>query len=127
MRLDDNANFMFEMQVENNINIDIYVVLCYLGSCWQVQNILRRSHEVISPPKKELKFTGISKKLKITTHQHQGEIRHFEAIIKVVVTSLLKFPKFGDPAKKNAINRTTSHHTKVETARSGRASQVLSF
>jgi hypothetical protein len=36
VRLDDNANFMFEMQVENNINIDIYVVLCYLGSCWQV-------------------------------------------------------------------------------------------
>jgi hypothetical protein len=77
--------------------------------------------------KKELKFTGISKKLKITTHQHQGEIRHFEAIIKVIVTSQWKFPKFGDPAKKNAINRTTSHHTKVETARSGRASQVLSF
>ena len=114
VELDNKASFMFELQIENKFNKDIYVFVYFLGSCWQVCNILRGSHEVIPPQNNSLRFTGIfKKKLKTTVPSNiRKEDRHFEDIIKVFVTSqptsfdLLELPKLGDPVKKNTTSRT---------------------
>ena len=114
VELDNKASFMFELQVENKVNKDIYVFVYCLGFCWQVQNILRGSHEVIPRQNNGLRFTGtFRKKLKTTVPFNiRKEDRHFEDIIKVFVTSTptlfdsLELPKLGDPVKKNTTSRT---------------------
>lgn len=115
VELDDKAKYMFELQVENKANKDIYVFVYYLGSCWQVQDILRGSYEVIPPQNNDLNFTGMfRKKLKtsVPSNIRKGD-RDFEDIIKVFVTSqptsfdLLELPKLGGPFEKNATSRTS--------------------
>ncbi len=115
VELDDKTKYMFELQLKNKVNKNIYVFVYYLSSCWQVEDILRESYEVIPSQNNDLNFTGMfRKKLKtsISFNIRKGDC-HFEDIIKVFVISqstsfdFLELSKLGGPLEKNATSRTS--------------------
>jgi len=112
---DEEAKFMFELQIENKGNKDLFVYIYNMGSFWQIQNILRGSYEVVPPQNSDQRFTGIfRKKLKtvVPSGMKKGH-RQCEDIVKVFVTSqptsfdLLELPKLGDPVKRDRISRAS--------------------
>lgn len=112
----EDGKFMFELQVENKGSQNLYVFVYDMGPCWQVQNILRASYEVIPPQNSGKGFRGMFRK-KLRTivppeMREKGDLQ-CQDIIKVFVTSkptsfdLLELPKLGESAKEY----TTSNRT----------------
>lgn len=90
--------------VENKGNRDLYVFVYYLGSRWQVENILRGTYEVLPPLSRDLGFTGLLKKkivMKVPAEMVEKGHDYCEDIIKVIVTSratsfdMIELPKLG--------------------------------
>lgn len=105
----EDGRFMFELQVENKGSQNLYVFVYDMGPCWQVQNILRASYEVIPPQNSGKGFRGMfQKKLRTIVPPEMREKGHRQCqdIIKVFVTSkptsfdLLELPKLGESAKR---------------------------
>lgn len=112
----EDGGFMFELQVENKGSQNLYVFVYDMGPCWQVQNILRASYEVIPPQNIHEGFEGMfRKKLRtiVPPEMREKGDRHCQDIIKVFVTSkptsfdLLELPKLGESARRD----TTSGRT----------------
>ncbi len=112
---DKEAKFMFELQVENKGPKSIYAFIYDLGPCWQVENILRGSYEVVPSKHTGPGFTGVlKKKLKTMVPEEIKKSGRYqcEDIIRVFVTShptsfdMLALPKLGESIKKSAGSRT---------------------
>ncbi|KAH6696608.1 putative caspase [Leptodontidium sp. MPI-SDFR-AT-0119] len=111
---DKEAKFMFELQVENKGNKSIYVYVYDMGTCWQIENILRGSYEVVPSKNSGQGFTGaLKKKLKtmVPAEVRERGYRQCEDIIKVFITSQptsfdsLELPKLGESVKRSATSR----------------------
>jgi hypothetical protein len=111
---DEEAKFMFELQFENKGNKNIYVYVYDMGTCWQIENILRGSYEVVPSKNSGQGFTRVlKKKLKtmVPAEIRKKGHRQCEDIIKVFITSqptsfdLLELPKLGESVKRNATSR----------------------
>jgi hypothetical protein len=111
---DEEAKYMFELQVENKGNKDLYVYVYDMGPRWQVQDIYCGTYEVIPPRNSGQRFTGmLRKKLKTIVPTEMRKKGQCQDIIKVFVTSqptsfdLLELPKLGDPVKRHRISWTS--------------------
>jgi hypothetical protein len=104
-----------ELIVENKGDKELYLYVYNLGSCWQIENILRGSYDVIPAKQNDRAFTGLlTKKLKMMVPPEMRDKGHRQCkdLIKVFVTSqptsfdLLELPKLGEPVNKNTTSRT---------------------
>jgi hypothetical protein len=109
MKHDAYANYTLELRVENKGNEVLYVCVYNLGPCWQIQNILRGSYEVVPPRDDSEGFTGVfRKKVKtvVPPEISNRSLKDCKDIIKVFVTSqptsfdILELPKLGDAVKR---------------------------
>jgi Caspase domain len=104
-----------ELVVENRGDKELYLYIYDMGPCWQIENILRGSYEVIPLQKNGKGFTGLSKKklqMMVPPEMREKGQRQCEDIIKVFVTSkpasfdLLELQKLGESAKWKPTSRT---------------------
>lgn len=114
--IESEDNEKLDLIVENKGNKDLYLYFYNLGSCWQVENILRGSYEVLPPRDVEQGFTGKSKKkarMKFPPELRDQGQRQCEDIIKVFVTSqptsfdFFELPKLSQPVEKDIFIDTT--------------------
>ncbi|KAK5465499.1 hypothetical protein LTS15_002062 [Exophiala xenobiotica] len=113
------------LRVENKGNRDLYVFVYYLGSRWQVENILRGTYKVVPPPSRDLGFTGLLMMkiaMKVPAEVVGKEHGYCEDIIKVFVTSratsfdMIELPKLGT-------TRVVAKDLKIERGRSGKETE----
>ncbi|KAH7304141.1 putative caspase [Stachybotrys elegans] len=98
-----------ELRVENKSSEPLYVYAFNLGSHWQVENILKGSHEVIPWQDTQRMFSGkLSRKLRISVPDDMKEVGCCEDVVKVILTThpttfdVLELPKLHKPAKPGA-------------------------
>jgi hypothetical protein len=113
------------LRVENKGNHDLYVFVYYLGSRWQVENVLRGTYEVVPPLSRDLGFTGLLKKkivMKVPTEMVEKGHDYCEDVIKVIVTSratsfdMIELPKLGT-------TRVVAKDLKIERGRIGKEAE----
>ena len=113
------------LRVENKGNRDLYVFVYYLGSRWQIQNVLRGTYEVVPPLSSDLGFTGLLKKkivMKVPAEMVEKGHDYCEDIIKVIVTSrptsfdMIELPKLGT-------TRAVAKGLKIEQGRGGKEAE----
>jgi hypothetical protein len=113
------------LRVENKGNRDLYVFVYYLGSRWQVENVLRGTYEVVPPLSRDLGFTGLLMKkivMKVPAEMVEKGHDYCEDIIKVFVTSratsfdMIELPKLGT-------TRVVAKDLKIERGRSGKEAE----
>jgi hypothetical protein len=114
-----------QLRVENKGNRDLYVFVYYLGSRWQIQNVLRGTYEVVPPLSSDLGFTGLLKKnivMKVPAEMVEKGHDYCEDIIKVIVTSratsfdMIELPKLGT-------TRAVAKGLKIERGRGGKEAE----
>lgn len=114
------------LRVENKGNRDLYVFVYYLGSRWQVENVLRGTYEVLPPLSRDLGFTGLLKKkivMKVPAEMVEKGHDYCEDIIKVIVTSratsfdMIELPKLG------TTTRVVAKDLKIERGRNGKEAE----
>ena len=103
----------------------MYVFVYYLGSRWQIQNVLRGTYEVVPPLSSDLGFTGLLKKkivMKVPAEMVEKGHDYCEDIIKVIVTSrptsfdMIELPKLGT-------TRAVAKGLKIEQGRGGKEAE----
>ena len=113
------------LRVENKGNQDLYVFVYYLGSRWQVENVLRGTYEVVPPLSRDLGFTGLLMKkivMKVPAEMVEKGHDYCEDIIKVFVTSratsfdMIELPKLGT-------TRVVAKDLKIERGRRGKEAE----
>ena len=114
-----------QLRVENRGNRDLYVFVYYLGSRWQVENVLRGTYEVVPPLSRDLGFTGLLKKkivMKVPAEIVEKGQHYCEDIIKVFVTSratsfdIIELPKLGT-------TRVVANDFEIERRRDGKEAE----
>ncbi|KAJ4344619.1 uncharacterized protein N0V89_012363 [Didymosphaeria variabile] len=96
--------------VQNNGTKSLYLSVYALGPCWEIENVIHGSYEVIPPKLPQLKFRGATKKkIKTTVPEELRDegYRQCQDVIKVFITSrpatfdLLELPKLNEKAKRS--------------------------
>lgn len=94
------------MRIRNEGNSDLYVHVYDMGPCWDIQNMIKGTYEVIPPFDQDRGFSGtFEKKITMTvpSTMRRNKIFQCKDIIKVFVTShptsfdFLELPKLGEP------------------------------
>ncbi|MCJ1423303.1 hypothetical protein MMC29_001185 [Sticta canariensis] len=113
---------MFELRVVNKGSKSLYVFVYDMSPCWQIENIIRASYEVIPPRNRDEHFQGMfTKRLRTVVPDQMQKKGHHECqdIIKVFVASvptsfdLLELPKAGESAKTKTPSRESQAHSDV--------------
>lgn len=108
--------FTFELRIENTGEKTLYIYICDMGPCWQVEGILYQTHEVTPQQDGSNHFSGVfSKKLRtmVPTKMREEGRRQCEDVIKVFVTSqptsfdILELPKLGELFKEKPSTRAS--------------------
>jgi hypothetical protein len=95
--------------VENKGTKPLYLFVYNLGPCWEIENILKASYEVIPPKLPELSFRGVTRKkikMKVPEELRNEGYRECDDMIKVFLTSrptsfdLFELPKLNEQAKR---------------------------
>lgn len=103
---------IFDLIMENNGDIDLYFYVYDMGPCWQVENALHATYEIVPPREDSREFSGKSRRkirMKIPDEMRTNGLRQCEDLFKIFITTQptsfewLELPKlWGERRERNS-------------------------